>query len=109
MVLIFNRSLYSNQVPDSPGGGTVDWTNPWGEHKYVEDIESREDGGTPAFLQTIKTALCFNLKNEMGINKIMQREDEIHSLVWDRLLSIHNLHVLQDNIREINSFVNLLL
>ena len=56
-ILVFNKYLYKNKIPDSPGGGTVDWTNPWGEHKYIDNIEAREDGGTPAFLQTIKTAL----------------------------------------------------
>jgi len=33
-------------VPDCPGGGTVSWTNPQGEHKYIENIEDREGGGT---------------------------------------------------------------
>jgi selenocysteine lyase/cysteine desulfurase len=46
-VLIFNKKLYKNMIPDHPGGGTVSWTNPWGEHKYIDDIEDREDGGTP--------------------------------------------------------------
>ena len=40
-ILVFNKDLYTNKVPDTPGGGTVDWTNPWGEHKFVDDIESR--------------------------------------------------------------------
>ena len=62
------------KVPDHPGGGTVDWTNPWGEHKYVDDIEAREDGGTPPFLQTIKIALCCQLKSEMGTENIKKRE-----------------------------------
>jgi selenocysteine lyase/cysteine desulfurase len=48
-VLIFDSQLYRNRVPDQPGGGTVEWTNPWGEHRYVADIEVREDGGTPGF------------------------------------------------------------
>jgi len=39
-VLIFDKSMYHNAVPDQPGGGTVDWTNPWGEFKYVVDIEN---------------------------------------------------------------------
>jgi len=56
-VLVFDASMYKNEVPDNPGGGTVDWTNPWGKYKYVDDIEAREDGGTPGFLQTIRTAL----------------------------------------------------
>ncbi len=58
-VLVFDRQLYHRRVPDEPGGGTVDWTNPWGEHKFVNSVEAREDGGTPGFLQSIKTAMCF--------------------------------------------------
>ena len=97
-ILIFNKSLYKNRVPDSPGGGTVDWTNPWGEHKYIDDIQLREDGGTPGFLQTIKTALCIQLKEQMGVDNILQREDELHNIVWNRLSALPNLHVLADNI-----------
>jgi selenocysteine lyase/cysteine desulfurase len=68
-VLIFDPKLYKNKVPDNPGGGTVDWTNPWGEHKYVDEIEAREDGGTPAFLQTMRVALAMQLKEEMGVRQ----------------------------------------
>ncbi len=46
-IMLFDKSLYKAGAPDQPGGGTVDWTNPWGEYKYVDNIESREDGGTP--------------------------------------------------------------
>ncbi|HRZ49404.1 MAG TPA: aminotransferase class V-fold PLP-dependent enzyme, partial [Bacteroidales bacterium] len=46
-VLVFDSRLYNSPAPDQPGGGTVDWTNPWGEYKYIDDIETREDGGTP--------------------------------------------------------------
>ena len=72
-VLIFHKSLYKNMIPDNPGGGTVNWTNPWGEHRYLEDIETREDGGTPGFLQTIRTALAIQLKDEMGTQHINDR------------------------------------
>ena len=68
-VLVFDSKLYHNKVPDLPGGGTVDWTNPWGQHKFIENIEAREDGGTPAFLQTIKAALCIKLKEDIGCRK----------------------------------------
>ncbi len=96
-VLIFNKDLYTNAVPDDPGGGTVDWTNPWGEHKYFDDIEAREDGGTPAFLQTMKVAMCVQLKNEMGTENMMKREEEILDIVWSKLPDIPNLHVLAGN------------
>ncbi len=93
-VLIFNSKLYKNMVPDHPGGGTVSWTNPWGEHKYIDNIEDREDGGTPGFLQVIKTALAIRLKEKMGVEKIMEREHEIVDYVFERLLPIANLHIL---------------
>ncbi len=93
-ILIFNQKLYANSIPDNPGGGTVDWTNPWGEHKYIENIEVREDGGTPAFLQTIKAAMCIQLKEEMGVQNIQKREEEILDIVWNSLNDIPNLHIL---------------
>ena len=99
-VLIFNRELYKNEVPDNPGGGTVDWTNPWGEHKFVSDIEAREDGGTPPFLQTIRIALTIQLKEEMGTGNIARREKQIVKMVFKQLSGIDNLHILADNMRE---------
>jgi len=99
-VLIFNSKLYNNNIPDNPGGGTVEWTNPWGEHRFVDDIEAREDGGTPPFLQTIKIALAVNLKEEMDIDNIAKREEEINNIVWKELSDIENLHILAPNCRE---------
>ncbi len=96
-VLIFNKKLYNKDVPDSPGGGTVDWTNPWGEHKYIDDIEIREDGGTPGFIQTIKAAMCVTLKEEMGIENMAKREEELLEIIWDKMVSTPNIHVLASN------------
>ncbi|HEX7358489.1 MAG TPA: aminotransferase class V-fold PLP-dependent enzyme [Ignavibacteriaceae bacterium] len=99
-VLIFDSKLYHNKVPDLPGGGTVDWTNPWGQHKFVANIEAREDGGTPAFLQTIKAALCIKLKDEMNVEKIRKREEELLKIAFDRLKKIPTLHILAANIEK---------
>lgn len=96
-ILVFNQKLYTNRIPDSPGGGTVDWTNPWGEHKYHEEIEAREDGGTPAFLQTIRVALCIKLKDEMGVENILEREHQLLERIWKRFEKLPNLHVLAEN------------
>ncbi|TAK31071.1 MAG: aminotransferase class V-fold PLP-dependent enzyme [Saprospiraceae bacterium] len=99
-ILIFDPKLYTNKVPDNPGGGTVDWTNPWGEHKYHEEIEAREDGGTPAFLQTIKVALAMILKEEMGVGKMLERERELLGIIWPGLKKLPGLHLLADNLPE---------
>ncbi len=96
-ILIFNKSLYHNTIPDVSGGGTVEWTNPWKRHRYINNIEIREDGGTPPFLQTIKTALCIKLKEEMGVENILEREKEQLQIVWNMLLNIPNIHILSEN------------
>ena len=93
-VLLFNKNLYKNSVPDCPGGGTVSWTNPWGEHKYIDNIEDREDGGTPGFLQVIKTALAIQLKEKMGIDNILKRENELVEYVFERLENVENIKIL---------------
>lgn len=94
-ILVFTKSLYLNKVPDNPGGGTVTWTNPWGEHYYFDDIETREDGGTPGFLQAIKASLAILLKEEMGVDKIAAREHEIKEQLIGGLENIPNLFVLE--------------
>jgi len=99
-VLIFDSSLYNSHSPDQPGGGTVDWTNAWGEYKFVEDIEAREDGGTPGFLQAIRTALAIELKKTMGIESIRQREEEIVEQAFKEFEALPAFHVLADTTRE---------
>ncbi|MFW6302669.1 MAG: aminotransferase class V-fold PLP-dependent enzyme [Bacteroidales bacterium] len=99
-VLVFDQRLYKNVTPDNPGGGTVDWTNPWGEFKYIDDIEAREDGGTPGFLQAIRTALCIEVKNQMGTDNIRAREDELVRMAFEGMNDIPDLHILADNITD---------
>ncbi|HET9032322.1 MAG TPA: aminotransferase class V-fold PLP-dependent enzyme [Dokdonella sp.] len=98
-VLIFNRQLYQNTVPDDSGGGTVNWTNPWGEYSYLEDIEAREDAGTPGFLQTIKAALAVRLKEQMGVEQMLEREQAIVPYVIDALGAIPGVHLLAPELR----------
>ncbi len=99
-ILIFRPDLYHNEIPDHPGGGTVKWTNPWGERSYINEIEDREDGGTPPFLQTIKVALAFQLKEEMGVPQIHAREKQLLDRLWDRIGQVPGLHILADRHRE---------
>ena len=99
-VLIFCKSLYKNRIPDHPGGGTVTWTNPWGEHAYFDDIEIREDGGTPGFIQAIKTSLSIKLKEKMKVENIRKRESELNSIAFEQLKKIPRLNILAENMTE---------
>jgi selenocysteine lyase/cysteine desulfurase len=98
-VLIFDSAMYNCEAPDQPGGGTVDWTNPWGGYKYISDIELREDGGTPGFLQAIRIALCIELKNKMKTKNIRKREEQLVALAFRELEGIEGIHMLADNVR----------
>lgn len=100
-VLIFDKSLYSgHRPPDQPGGGTVDWTNPWGEYKYIDNIEAREDGGTPGFLQAIKAALAAELKDKMGTMNMHLREKFLTEKAIRALREIPGLRILADNVTD---------
>jgi len=99
-VLVFDMHMYKSKVPDNPGGGTVDWTNRWGGYKYIEDIEIREDGGTPGFLQSIRAALAIELKEKMGLEKIRKREQELVSLTFSKLRAIPEVYILADNMTD---------
>lgn len=99
-VIIFNRALYKNSVPDEAGGGTVAWTNPWGQYAFLDDIEAREDAGTPGFLQAIKSALAVQLKDEMTVAAMREREHAIAPYAMDRLAAIPGVHVLAQGVRD---------
>lgn len=97
-VLVFNSRLYDSKIPDNPGGGTVTFTNRWGVRNYYTNIEAREDGGTPGFLQAMRTALVIDLKDSMGVANIAEREDELVEKALASFRKIPKLHVLGDNI-----------
>jgi selenocysteine lyase/cysteine desulfurase len=99
-IVIFNKKFYNNNVPDHPGGGTVKWTNPWGKHSYLDDIERREDGGTPGFLQGIKAALAILLKEEIGIEAILAREEVLKETLFSKLIKNPEIHILEQECRE---------
>jgi selenocysteine lyase/cysteine desulfurase len=97
-ILIFDRKMYKLESPDQPGGGTVEWTNPWGEYKFIDDIEVREDGGTPGFLQAFKTALAIEVKNKMGVENMQEREKELTDNAFRELDNVPGLHILAENV-----------
>jgi selenocysteine lyase/cysteine desulfurase len=94
-ILVLSNELYRRAVPDHPGGGTVKWTTPFGTHRYVDEIEAREDGGTPGFLQAIRAALALELKASMGIDRIREREKELKAIVLEELKAEHSVMLLE--------------
>ena len=99
-VIVFNKNLYKNRIPDHPGGGTVNWTNRWNEYSYVTDVEAREDGGTPGFLQAMRIALSIRLKEKMGIENMLKREKELLDIAFRELPKVNGLYILAPNVTE---------
>jgi selenocysteine lyase/cysteine desulfurase len=73
-VLAVRRELVRNRVPTVPGGGTVAYVNPT-EHRYLDDPIHREEGGTPAIVESIRCGLVFQLKRAVGEDEIRRREE----------------------------------
>jgi hypothetical protein len=69
-------------VPDVVGGGTVAYVNPT-EHRYLDDLEHREEGGTPAIVESIRAGLVFQLKQAVGVDVIRSHEDDL----WRRAVA----------------------
>ena len=99
-VAVISKKLYCNKIPDRPGGGTVYWTNPWGGKSYISDIEEREDGGTPGFLQAIRTALAIRLKEEMGSENMIAQDKNLMNLLFERLDINKKIIMLEENKKE---------
>jgi len=75
-VLVAKRQLFRNTVPACPGGGTVAYVNEE-EHRYLTDPVHREEGGTPAIIESIRAGLVFQLKEAVGAAAIREREEEL--------------------------------
>jgi selenocysteine lyase/cysteine desulfurase len=80
-VLVVRRNLVRNRVPTVPGGGTVAFVDPTG-HQYLDDPIAREEGGTPAIVESIRAGLVFALKQAVGTEVIQASEERL----WKRAL-----------------------
>jgi selenocysteine lyase/cysteine desulfurase len=80
-VLVVRRELVRNAVPTVPGGGTVAFVDPT-SHRYLDDPVAREEGGTPAIVESIRAGLVFALKEAVGTDAIQASEERL----WKRAL-----------------------
>jgi len=74
-VLVVNEAVLNNSIPAVPGGGTVSFVSPEG-HRYTRDIERREEGGTPAIVESIRAGLVFQLQQQVGAKNIEALEHD---------------------------------
>jgi selenocysteine lyase/cysteine desulfurase len=92
-VLIAHRRILTNSVPDVVGGGTVAYVNPL-EHRYLTDPAHREEGGTPAIIESIRAGLVFQLKDAVGVDTIRAVEADFLSRAFAAWKEHPNIQVL---------------
>lgn len=92
-VLAVRRELLANRVPDVVGGGTVAYVGP-SEHRYLDDPVHREEGGTPAIVESIRAGLVFQLKQAVGVDVINAHEEDFWRRAVDRWARNPNLEIL---------------
>ncbi|TNF29368.1 MAG: aminotransferase class V-fold PLP-dependent enzyme [Deltaproteobacteria bacterium] len=76
-ILIAKKHLFRNKVPSYPGGGTVAWVS-MESQTYLDDPVHKEEGGTPAIIESIRAGMVFQLKEAVGYEAISSRE---HTLI----------------------------
>lgn len=92
-VLVVDRALVRNEVPSVPGGGTVEFVSP-DEHRYLDDPVAREEGGTPAIVESIRAGLVFGLKDAVGTDLIQEREEALWRHALRRWRDVPQIDVL---------------
>ncbi len=104
-VLAARRDLFQNRVPAAPGGGTVAYVNT-SDHVYLSDPEHREEGGTPAIVESIRAGLVFQLKAAVGTEAIRAREESFIRRAIERWEANPDIEVLGSHSLERLSIVS---
>lgn len=92
-VLIVKKRLLTNSVPAVPGGGTVLYVTPE-DHQFIANHERREEGGTPAIVESIRAGLVFQLQQAVGTESIERLEHDFKQRALARWRKHSNIEIL---------------
>ena len=92
-VLVAKKALFKNKVPSIPGGGTVAYVST-DDQAFLEDPVLREEGGTPAIIESIRAGLVFQLKQAVSATHIEQLEQDFVSRAIEQWSNNPNIWIL---------------
>ncbi len=92
-ILVVKKHAVHNSVPAIPGGGTVSYVTPE-HHRYLSNHEHREEGGTPAIVESIRAGLAFKLQQDVGTKRIENLEREFVQRAMQRWGDNENIDIL---------------
>ncbi len=95
-LLVANRSLFLNQRPERPGGGTVSYVAGSGRDAidYVTRLDEREEGGTPAIIGDVRAGTAFLVREMIGAERIREHEVLLARRAVERLAKHPRIHLL---------------
>ena len=105
-VIVLSKELYNRDVPVFVGGGIVSWTNPWGGHSFYDNIQLREDAGTPQIVQGFKAGLSVSIKRALDPNLMAVRKASLVSKAIQSLEQIPGISVLEGRNRNRQGIVS---
>ncbi|KAJ3362965.1 hypothetical protein GGF32_005105 [Allomyces javanicus] len=94
-VLVARSSLFRPDRPTRPGGGSVNFVTDL-EHEYLDDLEEREEAGTPAIVEAIRCGLVFRVKELVGVTEMKSREHALAKHALEQLTAHPRIRVLGD-------------
>lgn len=92
-VLILRRDALATTKPSWPGGGTVRFVSPTA-HDYSDNIEAREEAGTPNVIGDIRAALAFIVKDAIGAVGMASRNRLLASQAFAAWKNVANIEIL---------------
>lgn len=92
-VLIIKQHIMNNAVPAMVGGGTVSFVTPE-SHEYVTNPVVREEGGTPAIIESIRAGLVVKLQQDVGVERIEALEEQMVKRTIEFLNTLDNVEIL---------------
>lgn len=92
-ILVAKKKLFVNAVPSGCGGGSVFFVSRTG-HRYLREVEVREEGGTPSIIGAIRCGLAFQLKDAIDPDFLSSREEQLCRRMMDAWHDLPDLVVL---------------
>lgn len=86
-ILVVRRDAVVTRKPVMPGGGTVTFVSPTA-HDYIEQLEEREEAGTPNYIADVRAALAFLVKDLIPAKTLNRHYVDLASRaisVWSRV------------------------
>lgn len=92
-LLVVREDMIANSVPAVPGGGTVMYVTPE-DHRFIKDVERREEGGTPGIVESIRAGLVFQLQQQVGTDLIESQEHQFIQRAMQRWSANPDIQIL---------------